>query len=105
MSRRIGWAAMAAIVIAAGAIILSHLRMPCRDTVYRISASGVSAAMSRNIPAAAADGTVDINRAGVHELESLSGIGPVLAQRIIDERTQKAVFTIPRICWRSTALA
>lgn len=32
-------------------------------------------------------GTVDINSAGASELETLKGIGPVLAQRIIEDRT------------------
>jgi competence protein ComEA len=36
---------------------------------------------------------VDLNTAGLTELDALSGIGPVLAQRILDWRTQHGRFT------------
>ena len=35
---------------------------------------------------------VNINTAGADELESLPGIGPVLAQRIVDYRTEHGLF-------------
>ena len=35
---------------------------------------------------------VNINTAGVDELDSLPGIGPVLAQRIVDYRTEHGPF-------------
>lgn len=41
---------------------------------------------------AAAGGLVDLNTAGVAELDALPGIGPVLAQRIVDHRTQQGPF-------------
>lgn len=40
-----------------------------------------------------ADGRVDLNRATAAELEELPGIGPVLAQRIVDHREDHGPFT------------
>ncbi len=37
-------------------------------------------------------GPVDLNTAGVAELDALPGIGPVLAQRIVDHRTRQGPF-------------
>jgi competence protein ComEA len=51
------------------------------------------------VPAAAPDavpgstGPLDLNTAGVAELDALPGIGPVLAQRIVDHRTREGPFT------------
>lgn len=42
---------------------------------------------------APASGLVDLNTAGVAELDGLPGIGPVLAQRIVDHRTREGPFT------------
>ncbi|MFP5308933.1 MAG: ComEA family DNA-binding protein [Actinomycetes bacterium] len=39
------------------------------------------------------DGLLDVNRATAAELEQLPGIGPVLAQRIVDSRTSDGPFT------------
>ena len=38
------------------------------------------------------DGPVDLNRAGVADLEALPGVGPVLAQRIVEHREQYGPF-------------
>jgi competence protein ComEA len=38
-------------------------------------------------------GLVDLNSAGVADLDALPGIGPVLAQRIVDYRTRNGPFT------------
>jgi competence protein ComEA len=40
----------------------------------------------------AGGGLVDLNTAGVAELDALPGIGPVLAQRIVDHRTRQGPF-------------
>ena len=41
----------------------------------------------------AAGGPVNLNTAGVGELDALPGIGPVLAQRIVDHRSAQGPFT------------
>jgi competence protein ComEA len=38
-------------------------------------------------------GPVNLNTAGAAELDALPGIGPVLAQRIVDHRTREGPFT------------
>ncbi|WP_409328976.1 ComEA family DNA-binding protein [Trujillonella humicola] len=44
-------------------------------------------------PPTAPSGRVSLNTAGVAELDALPGIGPVLAQRIVDHRTTNGPFT------------
>ena len=59
-------------------------------------AVGVPAAPGAAAPAdaaAAPAGPLDLNTAGVAELDTLPGIGPVLAQRIVDHRTREGPFT------------
>ncbi|MCZ2857379.1 ComEA family DNA-binding protein [Blastococcus sp. VKM Ac-2987] len=43
-------------------------------------------------PAGTGGGRVDLNTAGVSELDALPGIGPVLAQRIVDHRARTGGF-------------
>jgi len=38
---------------------------------------------------------VNINTAGINELDTIPGIGPALAQRIIDYRTENGLFSAP----------
>jgi competence protein ComEA len=44
-------------------------------------------------PAPGSGGLVDLNAAGAADLDALPGIGPVLAQRIVDFRTRNGPFT------------
>ena len=43
-------------------------------------------------PGAGTGGSVDLNSATAAELDALPGIGPVLAQRIVDHRTRNGPF-------------
>ncbi len=52
---------------------------------------GTAPAGSPGAPAGAG-ARVDLNTAGVAELDALPGIGPVLAQRIVDHRTRQGPF-------------
>jgi competence protein ComEA len=53
-----------------------------------VAAPGVTAAGAASAPA-----MVDLNTATVEQLQTLPGIGPVLAQHIVDYRTQHGPFT------------
>lgn len=52
-----------------------------------------SAASTSSSASTASSGLVNINTATATELETLSGIGPSTAQKIIDDRTQNGPFT------------
>ncbi|HEY3509178.1 MULTISPECIES: ComEA family DNA-binding protein [Kribbella] len=51
------------------------------------------ATSTTNAPTSAPGSTVDLNTATVDQLDTLPGVGPVLAQRILDYRTQNGPFT------------
>jgi competence protein ComEA len=77
----------AAINLAASVGDAAHVHVPVRG----------SAEVSQHAPAPAASSaqsqTVNVNRATVDELTQLPGVGPALAQRIIDFREQHGPFT------------
>lgn len=56
------------------------------------STAGADAQGSGGPPAAGDGELVDVNTASVSELDALPGIGPVLAQRIVDHRTSNGPF-------------
>lgn len=55
--------------------------------------SGAAGSGSSSDSSAAAGGLVNINTAGVDELDTLPGVGPATAQAIIDDRTQNGSFS------------
>jgi len=52
---------------------------------------------ARSAKTTAFEGPVDLNRAGLAELQRLPGIGPKLAQRIVDVRTTKPFASVDEI--------
>ena len=68
-----------------------NLAAPLRDgDQIRVPAPGEAAAMGS--AGGDADAPVDVNRASAAELERLPGVGPVLAQRIVDYREEHGPF-------------
>ena len=57
-----------------------------------IAEAGVDGGASASSGVSGATGLVNINTASAEELQTLSGIGPSMAQSIIDERTKNGVF-------------
>ena len=57
-----------------------------------IAEAGVDGGASASSGVSGATGLVNINTASAAELQTLSGIGPSMAQSIIDERTQNGAF-------------
>ena len=57
-----------------------------------ISEAGVDGGASASSGVSGATGLVNINTASAAELQTLSGIGPSMAQSIIDERTKNGAF-------------
>lgn len=62
------------------------------DSGLPVSKADASAASAAGVSSGSA-GLVNINTAGVEELDSLPGVGPATAQAIVDERKENGLFT------------
>lgn len=57
-----------------------------------IVAFALVALVASALPAVAAEGTVNVNTAGVEQLQLLPRVGPAIAQRIVDFRDENGPF-------------
>jgi len=68
-------------------------------TQSNVASSGtgnnMGSAINESVSSASAGGKININTAGAAELDKLSGVGPALAERIIQYRTEHGLFAQP----------
>lgn len=81
----------ALLLIAALAMILLHAHVPMRQEIRLSCPAGGGTAAKPTLPA----GAVDLNHANAEELDALTGVGPSIAQRIVEERDTNGLFTYP----------
>ena len=93
--KRLCQAAAVLLLLAAGWMLLIHLQPSGGTEALRLTAPHAKARAQERIPYTLPQGTVDINHAGAEELDALSGVGPAIAQLIIDERTMGGAFHYP----------
>ncbi len=83
------------IVLCAAALIISHARLPHNFASWVMDTSSAALRSGETLAVARPQGTVDVNNAPADVLDELKGVGPVLAQAIIDEREQNGPFYYP----------
>lgn len=83
-----------AAVLAAGSagLTAAHLRADHNLAARTLAAPAAAARSGERLPVERPSGPVNVNAAGEDELCGLPGIGPKLAQRMIDEREQNGAF-------------
>jgi competence protein ComEA len=62
-----------------------------------VGAPGLAGATPEGGAPAAAGGKLNLNRATAAELDALPGVGPVLAQRIVDHREQRPFTSVDQL--------
>ena len=83
------------IVLCAAVLIISHARLPHNFASWMMAISHAALRSEETLAVVRPQGTVDVNTAPADVLDELKGVGPVLAQAIIDEREQNGPFYYP----------
>lgn len=83
-----------AVAAAGGATHLAELGSVNLATLVRDGDQIVIPLVGEAVSAEAGNGRISLNRATVSELETLPGVGPITAQRIVDHRDENGPFTV-----------
>jgi len=94
MRRALAWAAVCLLIAAAGALIAANLQLD-QPASFRLAAPEAALRQGERMNVPWPEGTMDINAGGVEELDKLRGVGPAIAQRIIEEREANGSFAYP----------
>lgn len=86
--------AASALLLAALCLMLMHL-LPKDGTRALVALDAPNAAPWALLEPEPLTGPVDVNAAEADELDTLPGVGPVLARRIVEEREQNGPFFYP----------
>jgi len=93
---QIGVVLLAGVLVMSGLLLIKQKDAPATFTESAVSSTNV-ASNEIEKPAVAAAETkatlVNINKGSLDELDTLPGVGPATAQKIIDYRTQNGPFT------------
>ena len=81
-------------IVLAAALIFTHLQMD-KPSAFRLHASEASLRQEEKMTFPWPEGDVDINAGDVQELDRLYGVGPAIAQSIIEERETNGAFLFP----------
>lgn len=87
--------ALARVLIDGEQVLVDGRPGPPAAAVSAPAAKGGAAAGSAGAAAGAPGGPLDLNSASAEQLDGLPGVGPVLAQRIVDWRTEHGPFRSP----------
>ena len=93
MNRRLGLLTTAILAVLAAGLLLAHMPVVRRQWVMQASTAALRAGEHMQVPFP--NGLVDVNRASAEELQALRAIGPVTAQRIVEERELRGPFFYP----------
>ncbi|MBP3648047.1 MAG: helix-hairpin-helix domain-containing protein [Clostridia bacterium] len=94
MRRALAWTGVCLLLIIAGALLIANLKLD-QPVSFHLSASKAALRQDERMDYAWPEGTIDINTGDAAELDMLRGVGPAIAQRIIEERGANGRFTYP----------
>ena len=93
LRRTMAWTCIGICIVLTGWMLMFHLKSV--PAVYLVPSSGASLRRGQKMDVPWPNGSVNPNEASIEELDRLSGIGPVTAANIVEERNQHGDFVFP----------